>query len=200
MIQSTAEQFAKDVANHEMTILHEDGVYRHFTFGVPNSGIDRFNLTTFPGRLVFTGDRGDYVFERVEDMLTFFRNGSGTINEDYWAEKCVASDRDGIKKFSGERFKEVIRQHLEDMEADANLIAAVEEYLLDATDELTDESAHREVSDFSLADEDGDDHEVFPDSYEYDFTEYTHRFIWCLRAIVWGIAKYDEDRLKCKPN
>jgi hypothetical protein len=27
MSQPTAEQFAKDVANHEMTILHEDGVY-----------------------------------------------------------------------------------------------------------------------------------------------------------------------------
>lgn len=200
MSQPTAEEFAKYVESHEMTVLHEDGVYRHITFGVPDSGIDRFNLTTFPGRLVFTGDRGDYLFERTNDMFQFFRNSSGEINEDYWAEKCVASDRDGIKVFSGERFKEVILQQLEDMEADANTRAAVEEYLLDSTDEMTNESAHREVSNFALVDEDGDDHEVFSDSYEYDFTEYTRQFIWCLRAIVWGIAKYDSERSKCKPN
>lgn len=200
MIQPTAEQFAEDVANHEMTVLHEDGVYRHITFGVPDSGIDRFNLTTFPGRLVFTGDRGDYLFERTNDMFQFFRNSSGEINEDYWAEKCVASDRDGIKVFSGERFKEVILQQLKDMEADANTRAAVEEYLLDSTDEMTNESAHAEVAEFALVGEDGDEHDVFSDSYEFDFTEYTYRFIWCLRAIVWGISKYDSERSKCKPN
>lgn len=190
MIHPTAEQFAFDVAKHEMTILHEDGVYRHITFGVPNSGIDRFNLTTFPCRLVFTGDRGDYVFERTDDMFKFFRRSDDGINESYWSEKCVAADRDGIRKFSADVFKKVIRQHLDDIEADDELKECAEEELLDRTDELSDESAHSAVHDFEEY-RDGEYHQVFTDSYEFDFTEYTYRFIWCLRAIVWGIAKYD---------
>lgn len=31
----------------------------------------------------------------------------------------------------------------------------------------------------------------FYDSYEHDLTGYTYQFLWCLHAIVWGIAKYD---------
>lgn len=188
MSQPTAEQFAKDVANHEMKILHEEGVYRHITFGVPDSGIDRFNLTTFPGRLVFTGDRGDYLFERTDDMFQFFRNSRREINEDYWAEKCVASDRDGIKAFSQRTFDEQIREELDGMEADAELREAVEDELLSNTDELTDESAHAAAFEFEACGK----NPVFWDTQELDFTEYTYRFIWCLRAIVWGIAKYDE--------
>lgn len=210
MSKPTAEQFAKDVAKHEMTILHDDGVYRHITFGVPDSGIDRFNLTTFPGRLVFTGDRGDYLFERIDDMFKFFRRGDGGINPRYWSEKCVAADRDGIRKFSAERFEEVIRQHLEDIEADAATRETVEEELLSSVDELTDESAHAAVSEFEIYDHEEPAgvsfveaqliraerysrtrRQLFRDSCEFDFTEYTYRFIWCLRAIVWGISKYD---------
>ena len=28
--------------------------------------------------------------------------------------------------------------------------------------------------------------------YQTDFKTYTHNFIWCLYAIVWGISQYDK--------
>ena len=31
----------------------------------------------------------------------------------------------------------------------------------------------------------------FHDSWEWDNTSYTFRFLWCLYAITWGIRQYD---------
>jgi hypothetical protein len=34
----------------------------------------------------------------------------------------------------------------------------------------------------------------FHDAWEHDLTGYTCQFLWCLHAIVWGIAKYDREK------
>ena len=32
---------------------------------------------------------------------------------------------------------------------------------------------------------------IFSDCWEWRFTEYTHRFVWCCYAIAWAIKQYD---------
>src|SRR5690348_12248442 len=80
-----AAQFADNTAEHELTILHGDGLYRHIRMQKPGTGMYHYDLVTWPGYLAISGDLDSYVFSRVRDMFTFFR-GRG-INPSYWAEK-----------------------------------------------------------------------------------------------------------------
>jgi hypothetical protein len=189
--QEIADIFARDIAKHELTIIKNDGVYRHVKCASPgeNSWNKWFEIITWPGCLAYHGDMGDYVFSRTEDMFSFFRRSDGGINPEYWEEKCVSADKhDGVKKFSVETFRanviEDAKQYLEyedDEDIDTETMGALEE-LLTAEDEY--ECVTR-MNDFDS------DLVEFNDFWERDCTEYTHRFIWCLRAIVWTIAKFD---------
>lgn len=70
----TEADFLRDVAQHEMTILHDAGEFRHIQFKKPGSSSFSFTITTFPGYLVMTGDIGSWVFTRLRDMFEFFRS------------------------------------------------------------------------------------------------------------------------------
>lgn len=72
-LAEVSEQFKRDVQEHALTILRDDGLYRHLRFKRPGTMTCYFDLVTWPGHLAYVGDMGDYVFTRVEDMLTFFR-------------------------------------------------------------------------------------------------------------------------------
>lgn len=95
--QAQAEsRFPGDIATHQMTVKRNDGIYRHLRFGQPGTGTMAFSLTTWPGYLAYTGDMGDYMFCRLDDMFQFFRTDRQP-NYGYWAEKVVAMDKqDGI--------------------------------------------------------------------------------------------------------
>jgi len=117
----TKEQFQKDVADHRMQIIRDDGVYRHVRFQQPGSSDMYFDLITWPGCLCYTGDMGTYVFQRTTDMFEFFRRPAHcryTIDVRYWAEKVEAGDKssrgDGIKEFSKAKFDANVRKELED--------------------------------------------------------------------------------------
>jgi hypothetical protein len=54
-----AERFAKETAEHDMEIVHDDGLYRHLRFrhqGPNYSSWYWFDLITVPGSLIFRGD------------------------------------------------------------------------------------------------------------------------------------------------
>lgn len=87
MTQPTLQQFLNDVKNHELTIHHNNGLFRHLTFQEHGTNDKHFNITTFPGYLIITGELGALVFSRCEDMFRFFRSDDLKINPDYWAEK-----------------------------------------------------------------------------------------------------------------
>ena len=106
----TAERFGKDIAAHEMTVLHDDGLYRHLRFKAPAAGFYWFDLITWPGSLTVNGDMGSFAFSRVDDMFTFFRHDR--INPGYWAEKIRAGS--GIKQYSEDLFKQLVAEHIED--------------------------------------------------------------------------------------
>jgi hypothetical protein len=119
-----AERFYRDTAHHELTILHDDGLYRHIRM-MPNrtrSSAYWYEIITWPGNLVFRGDGETFAFSRTEDMFEFFRSGlykdgSVHINPGYWAEK-LTSNRECVKTYDEEKFKKYTAEILAEAERD----------------------------------------------------------------------------------
>jgi len=126
MSDCTQERFLRDVANHQMTVLRDDGLHRHVRFKEPGNSCYYFDLITWPGYLCYTGDMGTFVFRRIDDMFEFFghdrayhasRGRALAINLGYWGEKLVAVDANGAssggkaKEFDADKFKRVINEY-----------------------------------------------------------------------------------------
>jgi len=103
-------RFAADTSKHQMTILRNDGLYRHLRFRAPDSGFYWFDLITWPGYLAFVGDMDGYVFARTDDMFDFFRR-SKQINPVYWSEKIV-DGRERAKRYSEDKARRYIEDHI----------------------------------------------------------------------------------------
>jgi hypothetical protein len=115
------ERFLKDVANHEMSVVRDDGVHRHLRFASPKCGSYWFDIITYTGSLVIDGDCGTYVFRRTRDMFEFFRTDREymerkgaklAINPGYWAEKVQAHPGKGLKEFDEEKFDRAVMEYL----------------------------------------------------------------------------------------
>lgn len=117
-----AERFFVETEHHELTVLHDDGDYRHLRMMPrrPRSSAYWYEIVTWPGSLAFRGDGESYVFSIFgEDMFKLFRNGVGEnglihINASYWAEK-LSSDRD-VRKYDDDKFEEFTAAILKDSE------------------------------------------------------------------------------------
>lgn len=125
MSECTEERFLKDVAEHTMTIVRDDGVNRHLSFSRGNSSVYRFDILTWPGHLCVTGDCGTYVFRRLCDMFEFFRakhtpkDKKLAINPQYWAQKTVAQATDGgIHTWSPELFEAAVKKGFDEFFAE----------------------------------------------------------------------------------
>lgn len=209
--------FPGDVADHQLEVKLDQGLYRHLSFRRPSTGMYGFDLITTPGRLTITGDMGTYTFARALDMFDFFASKPGYINASYWGEKLTSVDASaGYKRYSEDLFEVMVRQdvqmHLDDFatalaehnldldEGDEHLVltqdqidevwGAVENDLLDYG--YDQDSAHNAVRTFShtITVEDLSERIDFTDSWEMDFNDYSFQYIWCLHAIVWGINAY----------
>lgn len=200
------ESFVKDVSKHEMTVLKNEGVYRHLRFKNPNSGNQWFDIVTWPGHLAYTGDMGSFVFARLQDMFQFFRTDRRDethlgINPSYWAEKLQAVDAADICPGGTEFSAERLRAHVEETLAewggeDYNLSEDEAHELrgqveLDVLDAIYEDegSSRRAVSEFSF--EIGGNIFEFTDSWEWNCHEHTLRFMWCCYALAWAIQQYD---------
>jgi hypothetical protein len=190
---SSEEKFLKDVATHAMTIVRDDGVHRHLRFARPGTGCMHFDIVTYPNYLVYSGDMGCYVFSRLHDMFEFFRvrprseePGRLHINLGYWAEKLEATDRpDGHHEYSADIFRQRVTEVLDDTEADQELRDEVEEYVL----AYADDGEVRARDALDQFEHNG--RRLFTDTWEWEFTEYTFRFVWCCYALAWSIQQYD---------
>jgi hypothetical protein len=182
----TKAEFDKRTAEHQIEILRADGLYRHLRFRKPGTGIDGFDFVTWPGFLAYAGDMGDYLFERSPDMLAFFRGGQGREPPlAYWAEKCVAEDRDRVKEYCPDRAREAIGEWLDDHEATPALRQEVDSEILSQLDDGQD-ALLRNIGAF--------EHQgwSFQDFHEVDLTVFTFRFRFCCYALQWGVAQYDQ--------
>ncbi len=103
-----AARFARDTAAHEMTVKHEQGLYRHLKFMNPEHGsFGAFELITWPYNLVVkTGWTFHFDIDATPDMFDLFRRTAlaGRINPGYWAEK-VRAGRDEVEGFDPELLK-----------------------------------------------------------------------------------------------
>lgn len=204
------DQFLKDVAQHKMEIRRDENGYRHMVFKRPNSGQYWFQLVTWPGYLAITGDMGDFVFTRTDDMFTFFRPDRWEktkdvfyINPGYWGEKCVSRDRGGMDEYRPETFKAQVANWCAD---DEDLMPEQWAEIISGVISRADdghETALRAAMDFQLEIEPDRGPgkrsrytHYFQDFYELDCTEWTYNYLWCLYAIVWGIFHYDMEKAR----
>src|ERR1039457_99476 len=111
--EAARERFERDTAEHEMTVIHDDGLYRHLRFQKPGSWIYGYDIVTWPGYLAITGDAGEYMFARLPDMFEFFA-GNDRINPQYWAEKLRGPGYDTARIYSYQALRDGVAQWLED--------------------------------------------------------------------------------------
>ena len=215
--EQTEADFLKDVSEHEMEVLRDDGVYRHIRFKKPGTGCMHFDLVTWPGYLVYSGDMGCYVFSRLNDMFEFFRTDREYLQRDgrqlcinlgYWSEKLQAVDgsrhEGSAKEFSEEKFSRAVIEDLvgwirgnayrTTKDERRELWDAVMSEVMGADGDSGGYRKQAAAHDFShfINNDIGNFH--FQDFWEHDLTEYTFRFVWCCYALAWGILKYDEAR------
>jgi len=190
--ECTEELFNKAVEAHQMIVIRDEGLSRHLRFKKPETTDMYFDLITWRGHLCYTGDMGTYVFTRVDDMFKFFRGDR--INPGYWEEKCIASQTrmrgNGIKAFDVDTFNDTVREYIKNY------------WELDVVPEDLQAELDREV----LCHHENE-YEAYQAAHNFSFKEYnfydceglcgwiyTYHFIWCLRALVWGINQYDKSK------
>lgn len=151
-----SKRFQTETATHKMTVLHDDGLYRHLRFA-PEKGPSFywFDLVTWPGTLAFRGDVDGYMFTRVPDMFEFFRmhrtprNGHLEINPGYWSEK-VEGGEGATKTYSEDRFRQLVIEYFVDVvragNAPRGLGKAIRAKVLNA-DEAAYEDGARQILD-----------------------------------------------------
>lgn len=198
-IENAAKMFAVDCGQHEMTVRHEDGLYRHLAFRRPDTGLYWFDLVTWPGFLTIAGDMGSYTFARTADMLDFFLAGPG-INPGYWAEKVQGNE--DVRAYSEELMREHVEQaYSEYAEEHGPLIPTTiklwEEIDRDVLPELYDEALARQaVQDFEFMHPEKRNRTefVFADAWEWQVRDYRHRYLYLCHAIRWGAEQYQAAR------
>lgn len=160
----------EQTGDHELNVLHRDGLYRHLRFQKPGTGMWHWDLVTWPGSLAIRGDIGEgYIFTRERDMLGFFDHGQpdGHINPGYWAEKLDLGCR-SVKEFSAEKFSAWLTKqglHFDARNAEAGTVDQ-------AIEHCDDNGIQWDVDD--------------PESWQ----DYRYHFILALHAILWGAKRY----------
>lgn len=186
----TPERFAKDISEHQLSVIRADGIHRHLLCKKPGTGCMHFNIITWPGSLCIEGDMGCYVFSRLPDMFEFFRSDRGSINASYWAEKVVAQCKtDGVQEFCQESFVrhavEVYRDYWRDRGEWHEQLEGFRALRADVLDAQDEDDMHHRLNEFKW------EGFQFHDTWEWRPYRYTFRFIWALRAIVWAIQQWD---------
>ena len=233
LIDRVGECFAADTAKHEMTIKHDDGLYRHIRFSAPGGSSYWYELITVPRALIFRGAYESQVFSRTEDMFGFFRSNPDRltmrISPDYWAEK-LTSDRGCVKRYDQDKFERIVKEltveAIRDHSAPRGIGKAVRQQILDSWEIGFEDSARAVLEAFEhgaktklgcyrcgqTLEIDEDDlvpaewHQRhgghvqtkqrvegfrFYDTWELDFKDFDHGYLWACHAIVAGIAQYD---------
>lgn len=221
MTALTESAFLKDVENHVMEVLHEDGLHRHLRFRDPGTMCMHFDLVTWPGYLCYTGDMGTYVFTRLADMFEFFRTDRAYalrtgrrlgVNLSYWSEKLeavIGSRRGGsAEEFDPAKFRKVVNEYrLNWIRGDGRDLLTKEERreLWESVDsDVLQRIEDGEQLAYAAAHDFGWKPQRYPrwsgrswsfdDLWEHNFNDYTRRFRWCCFALAWGIEIYDRSK------
>lgn len=187
----SAARFAKDIADHELTIINDDGLHRHLSVRRPDEVAYWYEVVTWPGCLVIRGDMGTYAFAARPNMFSLFRSEPGYINTSYWEQKLLSPH--DVAAYSENVFKQRVAEALADMIKYSSDEEAARDALIQSVKNRVISHAHDEQSARDAASTFWHNEHQF-DAWEWDLTEYTGRFLWCLHAIVHAINLYDASK------
>lgn len=188
----TRETFTRDVAEHKMHVMHVDGLYKHLRFRRDDTRAYWFDIVTWPGNLVISGDMGTYAFQRESDMLSWFAFGVG-INPSYWGEKVTAGE---VREYSADLARAEVTSTFIDwlydenpsFDADTARTAwnLLHTMLEDACDDEIDLREALEQFDRSMPGR----FKPFEGPWETPFQDFTWHFLWCCWAIRHAVTAY----------
>lgn len=179
--ERAAEQFAKDTEGFVLTVLHEEGEYRHLRFQRPGERWGSTDIHTWPGGLTTAGDMADgWMFERP---LGFF---AGKPNLSYWQEKLTPAGRRASKEFSIDALRQSVTEAAAELDVPGHfateLAEDIETLIRDIECEHADTNAAiAEISRFVFECEDEDGLDVdfqFTDAYELEIDDFAFMYVW----------------------
>lgn len=115
-LDTVRRRYESNAGNATMTVLHDDGPYRHLRFVGPNI-FYWFDIITWPKGLTINGGMGTYTLKVDEDDLLalFLRSSSPS----YWQEKVYGTERnDGHYGWLDEVFAEYVNKAVDAWAAD----------------------------------------------------------------------------------
>lgn len=196
----------ENLENHKLTVKLDSGDYRHLVVAAPGTNIDRFEIMTFPGGLMCTGDMGSYVFERVPAMSKLVVDHKlDDIDLYFWSKKLVSIDKTvGYLRFNSIKFQAEVDDEINEF------VSFVEETTREKCEDKEKEAFRSEIS--RLVSDVGNEFEMYqayetinsnevmlqglPFSVEMpsfsDFLTYNYGFIFCCCAITLAINKYKD--------
>jgi len=194
-------------SDHELSILHDEGVYRHLQMKQPNTNNMWYDIVTYPNNLVISGDMGCCVFSRINDMFQFFRTDELSINYSYWSEKEQATsifgqnteyDRSTLPKYLDMCRNRWVKKYVPSEDE----IEEVDESLDDAKYIISYFRHEIEAYDFlGEIDEYSPLEKIIDQNYwELNFTKTTGFQEWRLYAINHAIRLYDAEKYKGNNN
>lgn len=191
-----AARFAKDTAAHQMTVLFEQGLYRHLRFESADGSGYRFDLHTSPNRLMFHGEVGTYVFSvwPTADLFKVFSESSvgDRPNFGYWNEKLVAWNEPAIQ-FSNDLFDQKVAEELAKAEEFFPGVTVAWKSFVEADYNTEYEEIAREaLAAFEYLPE-GQLGEAWRFRYtgEWKLDDYDWRYLWACHAALFGIGMWD---------
>ena len=192
----SAARFARETSGHTMTVLFEQGLYRHLRFESADGSGYRFDLHTSPNRLMFHGEVGTYIFSvwPTADLFRVFSESSigDRPNFGYWNEKLVAWSEPAIQ-FSCDLFDKRVAEELTKAEEFFPGVAAAWKSFVEAEYNTEFEEIAREaLAAFEYLPE-GQWGEAwrFRYTHEWALDGYDWRYLWACPAALFGIAQHD---------
>lgn len=188
-----AARFARDTAAHQMTVLHDDGLYRHLKLADPAGNFYRFDIVTWPHNLFLRGDGFSFGFAvwPTEDMFDVFRGSrSGGINPGYWQEKVTAGK---VRDWSEELFRAWVLDEATKAEAQhPGAIKAVTRQILHSDEHSLE---YQGTAEYAVASFHHHDFRLrIPHEWEKDFQDYSWEFLFACHAVLFGIDQWDASR------
>lgn len=204
--------FQENSANHQLSVLHEDGLYRHFRMSEPGTHMWSWDIVTWPGHLATSGDIADglnltemttsadgLTFSREPDMVGFFAlanhkrvyysDGAPSIDFRYWAEKLQGDQRETTREYKHENFIRFVTETLTECLVDGRG-SHFEQLTQDQADELIAEANSLEHFESETREWLRDHEEEFPDAWENDFKDYSFHFQVACYAINAAVHAY----------
>ena len=190
--------FVKNTKDHELTVIREDGLYRHLRLAEPGTRMWSIDITTWPGHLATTGDIGSgFMFSRESDMIGFFDKrgdwrtdyGAPEIDFRYWAEKLCERTIGDVYKHSPCEFMNIVNEAVAEYVNDGNTLSDDDRAVLMAEARQASDDA-REAYEFLADNEDV----LGSDSWELNFTEIDFQFALACYAIERIVTDYRAGR------